>query len=291
MTIACGDSHTSTHGAFGAIAFGIGTSQVRDVLASQCLALDPLKVRRIDVNGAAAAGRLREGRDPDDHPPARREGRRRLRVRVRRRRRRSHDDGRADDDLQHVDRGRRARRLRQPGRDDVRVPARARRSRRRARRSTAPSRGGASLASDPDAAYDDASCIDAGDDRADGHLGHQSRAVGRRQRARCPTRRRRRRRARGMRSAEFMGFEAGQPIAGTQIDVAFIGSCTNGRLSDLRGGRAHRAGPPRRAARQGAGRARLAGGAAGGRARRAATRSSSTPASSGAAPAARCAWR
>ena len=54
MTIACGDSHTSTHGALGAIAFGIGTSQVRDVLASQCLALDPLKVRRIEVNGTAA---------------------------------------------------------------------------------------------------------------------------------------------------------------------------------------------------------------------------------------------
>jgi len=51
MTIACGDSHTSTHGALGAIAFGIGTSQVRDVLTSQCLALDPLKVRRIDVTG------------------------------------------------------------------------------------------------------------------------------------------------------------------------------------------------------------------------------------------------
>ena len=50
MTIACGDSHTSTHGAFGAVAFGIGTSQVRDVLASQCLAIDPLKVRReLDV--------------------------------------------------------------------------------------------------------------------------------------------------------------------------------------------------------------------------------------------------
>src|SRR5690242_18339580 len=56
MTIACGDSHTSTHGAFGAIAFGIGTSQVRDVLASQCLAMDPLKVRRIDVNGQLAPG-------------------------------------------------------------------------------------------------------------------------------------------------------------------------------------------------------------------------------------------
>src|SRR5213082_3263102 len=56
MTIACGDSHTSTHGAFGAIAFGIGTSQVRDVLASQCLAMSPLKVRRISVRGALPAG-------------------------------------------------------------------------------------------------------------------------------------------------------------------------------------------------------------------------------------------
>ncbi|HEY2904881.1 MAG TPA: 3-isopropylmalate dehydratase large subunit [Vicinamibacterales bacterium] len=56
MTIACGDSHTSTHGALGAIAFGIGTSQVRDVLASQSLALDPLKVRRVDVNGRLSPG-------------------------------------------------------------------------------------------------------------------------------------------------------------------------------------------------------------------------------------------
>src|SRR5512143_3626386 len=56
MTIACGDSHTSTHGAFGALAFGIGTSQVRDVLASQSLALDPLKVRRLDVVGGLAPG-------------------------------------------------------------------------------------------------------------------------------------------------------------------------------------------------------------------------------------------
>jgi 3-isopropylmalate/(R)-2-methylmalate dehydratase large subunit len=46
----------SKHGAVGAIAFGIGTSQVRDVLASQCLALEPLKVRRIDVNGRLAPG-------------------------------------------------------------------------------------------------------------------------------------------------------------------------------------------------------------------------------------------
>ena len=56
MTIACGDSHTSSHGAFGAIAFGIGTSQVRDVLASQTLALSKLKVRKIEVNGTLNPG-------------------------------------------------------------------------------------------------------------------------------------------------------------------------------------------------------------------------------------------
>lgn len=55
-TIACGDSHTSTHGAFGAIAFGIGTSQVRDVLASQTIALHKPKVRRINVEGKLASG-------------------------------------------------------------------------------------------------------------------------------------------------------------------------------------------------------------------------------------------
>ena len=56
MTICCGDSHTSTHGAFGCIALGIGTSQVRDVLASQTLAMDPLKVRRIRVEGKLGRG-------------------------------------------------------------------------------------------------------------------------------------------------------------------------------------------------------------------------------------------
>jgi len=56
MTVACGDSHTSTHGAFGAIAFGIGTSQVRDVLASQSLAMSKLKVRRIWVENRLTDG-------------------------------------------------------------------------------------------------------------------------------------------------------------------------------------------------------------------------------------------
>lgn len=56
MTIACGDSHTSTHGAFGAIAFGIGTSQVRDVLATQTMAIRKPKVRRVNVEGKLSSG-------------------------------------------------------------------------------------------------------------------------------------------------------------------------------------------------------------------------------------------
>lgn len=56
MTIACGDSHTSTHGAFGAIAFGVGTSQVRNILATQTMAMAKLKVRRINVTGQLSPG-------------------------------------------------------------------------------------------------------------------------------------------------------------------------------------------------------------------------------------------
>lgn len=56
MTVACGDSHTATHGAFGAVAFGIGTSQVRDILATQTMGVSPLKVRRITLNGKLQKG-------------------------------------------------------------------------------------------------------------------------------------------------------------------------------------------------------------------------------------------
>lgn len=56
MTIVCGDSHTSTHGAFGALAFGIGTSQVEHVLATQTLPLAPFKTMAITVNGSLPEG-------------------------------------------------------------------------------------------------------------------------------------------------------------------------------------------------------------------------------------------
>tara|TARA_R110002124_G_scaffold183735_5_gene351198 strand:- start:4216 stop:5619 length:1404 start_codon:yes stop_codon:yes gene_type:complete len=58
MTIVCGDSHTSTHGAFGAIAFGIGTSQVEQVMATQCLLLQRPKTMRINVEGTLSKGVL-----------------------------------------------------------------------------------------------------------------------------------------------------------------------------------------------------------------------------------------
>ncbi|WP_179347954.1 3-isopropylmalate dehydratase large subunit [Winogradskyella pacifica] len=58
LTMVCGDSHTSTHGAFGAIAFGIGTSQVAQVFASQCLLLSKPKSLRVTVNGKLKNGVL-----------------------------------------------------------------------------------------------------------------------------------------------------------------------------------------------------------------------------------------
>src|SRR5688500_19736589 len=56
MTIVCGDSHTSTHGAFGALAFGIGTSEVEMVLATQCLLQRRPKTYEVRVNGRLEAG-------------------------------------------------------------------------------------------------------------------------------------------------------------------------------------------------------------------------------------------
>lgn len=56
MTIVCGDSHTSTHGAFGSIAFGIGTSEVEQVLATQCLMQTKAKTLKIEINGSLSKG-------------------------------------------------------------------------------------------------------------------------------------------------------------------------------------------------------------------------------------------
>ena len=67
MTIVCGDSHTSTHGAFGALAFGIGTSEVEHVLATQSLPQDPAGHHGGHRGGRVGAGRQRQGRGADHH--------------------------------------------------------------------------------------------------------------------------------------------------------------------------------------------------------------------------------
>ena len=110
MTIVCGDSHTATHGAFGALAFGIGTSEVEHVLATQCLVQRKPRSMRISYDGRARLRRHGQGPDPGDDRPDGRRGRRRPRRRVRRPGDRGALDGGPHDDLQHDDRGRRPRR-------------------------------------------------------------------------------------------------------------------------------------------------------------------------------------
>ena len=92
MTIVCGDSHTATHGAFGALAFGIGTSEVEHVLATQTLVQNKPQVDAHPLRGRARPGRHREGPDPRHDRP---DGRRR-RGRPRRRVRRPGDRGALD---------------------------------------------------------------------------------------------------------------------------------------------------------------------------------------------------
>ena len=67
MTIVCGDSHTATHGAFGALAFGIGTSEVEHVLATQTLPQARPRWMAVDVDGELPAGVTAKDVDPGDH--------------------------------------------------------------------------------------------------------------------------------------------------------------------------------------------------------------------------------
>ena len=224
MTIACGDSHTSTHGAFGAIAFGIGTSQVRDVLASQCLALDPLKVRRIDVNGS-----LKPGVYAKD-----------VILTIIRRLGVQGGVGHAYEyGGTTVDRMSMEERLTIC---NMSIEGGARvgyvnpdettfaflRGRRFVPQDNAFDRACAwwrSMASDRNARYDDRVTFDAADIEPTVTWGiHPGQSV------------RISERIEGDPHDEafaFMGFHPGDPVAGTKIDVAFIGSCTNSRLSDL----------------------------------------------------------
>ncbi len=103
MTIVCGDSHTSTHGAFGALAFGIGTSEVAHVLATQTLLQNQPKTMAVRVNGRLARGRRRQGHHPRHHRQDRHRRRHGLCLRIHGRSHPRLVDGRAHDDLQYVD--------------------------------------------------------------------------------------------------------------------------------------------------------------------------------------------
>jgi len=223
MTIACGDSHTSTHGALGAIAFGIGTSQVRDVLASQSLALDPLKVRRIDVNGE-----LRPGVYAKDV----------ILTIIRRLGVHggvgyAYEYGGTTIDRMTIDERMTVCNM------SIEGGARAGyvnpdettfaylKGRRYAPKGEAWDRAVAwwrSLASDADATYDDHVVIDAASIEPTVTWGiNPGQSVGVSESIAT----------KDDEALAYMGFKDGQGVAGTRIDVAFIGSCTNGRLSDL----------------------------------------------------------
>jgi 3-isopropylmalate/(R)-2-methylmalate dehydratase large subunit len=234
MTITCGDSHTSTHGAFGAIAFGIGTSQVRDVLASQCLAISPVKVRRISVNGRLASGVYakdvilaiigRLGINGGTGYAYEYAGDTIARMSM---------DERMTICNMSIEGGARAGYV-NPDQTTVDYL----RGRKYAPAGAAFDRAcrwWASMASDVDARWDDEQVFDAAAIAPTVTWGinpGQSVPVDARlpRPADVPAGE-----ANGVAEAlEFMGFRAGTPMQGTRIDVAFIGSCTNARLSDLR---------------------------------------------------------
>ncbi len=228
MTVCCGDSHTSTHGAFGAVAFGIGTSQVRDVLATQTLAMDKLKVRRIEVHG-----RLRPGVYAKDVALAVIH-----RLGVEGGVGYAHEfAGSTVDAFSMEERMTLCNMAVEGGARCGYVNPDAATYAYLKGRPYAP-KGAAwdkavsdwdSLRSDPDARYDDVVTFAAGDLSPTvtwGITPGQSTPVnsplpepGGRDDIR--------------KAYEFMGFTPGAPLLGQKIDVAFIGSCTNGRFSDL----------------------------------------------------------
>jgi 3-isopropylmalate/(R)-2-methylmalate dehydratase large subunit len=234
MTIACGDSHTSTHGALGAIAFGIGTSQVRDVLASQCLAMAKPRLRQVRVDGTLAPGVYAKD----------------VILTIIRRLGVKGGVGYAYEYAGSV-----IERMTMEERltvcnmsieggarfgyinpDDTTVAYL--RGRPYAPQGEAFDRAAAwwkNIATAPGARFDDVTPIDGsgiGPVVTWGINPGQSVGVG--ERIPSPETAPEDERVTYREALAFMGFEAGRPIAGTKIDVAFIGSCTNSRLSDLR---------------------------------------------------------
>jgi 3-isopropylmalate/(R)-2-methylmalate dehydratase large subunit len=234
MTIACGDSHTSTHGAFGAIAFGIGTSQVRDVLASQCLAIDPIEVRKIDVRGQLKPGvyakdvileiirRLGVNGGVGYAYEYGGEAIERMSM-----------DERMTICNMSIEGGARVGYVNP---DDTTFEyLRGRRCAPQGEAYDSAIEWWRSMRSDAGAAYDDEVTLDAASIRPTVTWGiNPGQSVYVDERLPSPGDVAPAERPALAEALDFMGWRAGEPIRGTKIDVAFLGSCTNGRLSDLR---------------------------------------------------------
>lgn len=234
MTIACGDSHTSTHGALGALAFPVGTSQVRDVLATQCLAIARPKLRQIRLEGKLArgvyakdviltiiqrlgvkggvgyayeyAGSAVEAMTMEE----------RLTI-----------------CNMSIEGGARAGYVNP---DEVTFAyIKGRPFAPQGEAYDRAVRWWKSVATDRGASFDDVVKIDAETIQPVVTWGiNPGQSVGVGERVPDPAGAPGAERAAWGEALEFMGFEPGRPIAGIPINVAFIGSCTNARLSDLR---------------------------------------------------------
>ncbi len=235
MTIACGDSHTSTHGALGALAFGVGTSQIRDILATQTLALSRPRVRRDRGAWLAPPGDHGQGPRAADHRRPRGERRHRVRLRVRRAGRARAAHGGAPDALQPQRRGGGPCRLRQPRPAHRRVPARPPVLLPRARPSTRPPVPGSVSPRTRTRRTTTVFELDGASVEpmvAWGINPGQAAAVSGRLPLVADARPEDRETLR--QAYAHTGFAEGRAVAGIPVDVAFIGSCTNGRISDLR---------------------------------------------------------
>ncbi|HNR98818.1 MAG TPA: 3-isopropylmalate dehydratase large subunit [Planctomycetota bacterium] len=234
LTIACGDSHTSTHGALGAVAFGIGTSQVRDVLATQCLAARRPKVRRIVLTGKL--GPWVAAKDVILHiirvlgvkggvgfayelagPVVERMG-----IEERLTLCNMGIEGGARIAYCNPDEKTFAylagRRYAPDGADFAAAAAWWR-----------------TMASDPDASFDDEVALDVGDLAPMVTWGiTPGQAIAIDEAVPSPSACPGPERAQAEEAQDFMGVTPGKPLTGLKVNVVFIGSCTNGRLSDLR---------------------------------------------------------
>jgi 3-isopropylmalate/(R)-2-methylmalate dehydratase large subunit len=234
MTIACGDSHTSTHGAVGAIAFGVGTTQVRDVLATQCLAMAKPKLRQVRVEGALAKGVYAKdvilaiihqlgvkggvGYAYEYAGPVIEHMTMEERLTV---------------CNMTIEGGARCGYV-NPDATTIEYL----RGRPYAPKDAAFDRAAAwwkTIATEPGAKFDDVARLDGSAIEPVVTWGiNPGMSVGVSQKIPSPEAQPEAERPTFREALAHMGFAAGQPIKGAKIDVAFVGSCTNGRLSDLR---------------------------------------------------------